>query len=63
MMPIAPDLVAGPEDAMSDALDKLSRSSVQRLLVTHDGRLPGIISHADASLWLDRERLREELSR
>jgi Zn-dependent protease/CBS domain-containing protein len=63
MMPIGPDLVAGPEVAMSDALDKLSRSSVQRLLVTHDGRLLGIISHADVSRWLDRERLREELSR
>jgi Zn-dependent protease/predicted transcriptional regulator len=62
MIPLGPELTVAPEDAMVDALDKLSGASAGRILVTRGDRLVGIISHTDVARWLDRQRLREELS-
>jgi len=49
-----PALEVGPEESMGRVLDKLTGSSVGRLLVTRDGRLEGIITPADVAGWIKR---------
>jgi Zn-dependent protease/CBS domain-containing protein len=62
MLPIGPELVVAPEARMTEALNKLSRSPAQRVLVVHEGIVLGMITHTDVSRWLDRQRLREEFA-
>ena len=56
------DVAVGPDDSIADAMQKLTESPAGRVLVTADDRLLGIISQADIARWLERQRLRDEVS-
>jgi Zn-dependent protease/CBS domain-containing protein len=63
MLPIEDGVVARPDESMSDVLEKLGKSKARRVLVTRGSELVGIITQTDVARWLDRARLREEISR
>ncbi|MBR9988534.1 MAG: site-2 protease family protein [Gemmatimonadetes bacterium] len=62
MLPLSPDIVVQPDASMADTMQKVNDSSVGRVLVADGDRLLGIISQADIARWLERQRLREEVS-
>jgi Zn-dependent protease/predicted transcriptional regulator len=62
MTSAGPGNMVGPEDELPVALEKLAGSAAGRVLVTHGGRLLGILSHTDVSRCVERERLRAQLN-
>jgi Zn-dependent protease/CBS domain-containing protein len=61
MVPLSAEIAVAPDDDMIEALQKLDASRLGRVLVTHDGRLVGLISQSDIARWLERVRLRAEI--
>lgn len=61
MVPLSPEIAVAPDDGMIEALQKLNASRLGRVLVTHDGRLVGLIAQSDIARWLERTRVREEV--
>jgi Zn-dependent protease len=62
MIPISSGITVAPHASVADAMQKLNESPVGRILVTEGDRLLGIISQADVARWLERQRIREEVS-
>jgi len=62
MIPISSGITVAPHASVADAMLKLNESPVGRILVTEGDRLLGIISQADVARWLERQRIREEVS-
>lgn len=59
-------VVAGPEEPLAHALERMAREQVRRLPVVEDERLVGILAQADVSRSADANdtgRMVEEISR
>lgn len=55
IMAPAPDgLTVSPDEPMTQVVEKMDASRVERVLVTHDDHLDGIITVADLTIWLRR---------
>lgn len=57
MTPIGEDNVVRPDAAITDVLEKLSRSPARRVLVSTNGHIQGIITANDITRFLERSRL------
>jgi Zn-dependent protease/CBS domain-containing protein len=53
LTPAAALVTAGPDDAVSDALDKLTRRDVAQLPVVTEGRLVGMLVLRDITRWIE----------
>jgi hypothetical protein len=55
VMASAPDgLTVTPDEPMTQVLEKMESSGLERVLVTQDDHLEGIITVADLAIWLRR---------
>jgi CBS domain-containing protein len=55
VMARAPDgITVSPDEPMTQVLEKMESSGIERVLVTHDDHLEGIITVADLTVWLRR---------
>jgi Zn-dependent protease/CBS domain-containing protein len=56
MTPAKNNVTTSPEEDMSQVLEKMENSGIQRVLVTDNGNLEGIITGRDLSVWLQRKQ-------
>ena len=59
MTPVDETNTVRSDDDVDRVMDRLSQSSLKRVLVVDDGELVGIISPVDIAQWLERTRLPE----
>jgi len=59
MTPVDETNTVRSDDDVDRVMDRLSQSSLKRVLVVDDGELVGIISPVDIAQWLERARLPE----
>jgi Zn-dependent protease/CBS domain-containing protein len=62
MIPLTAELVAAPDDPLTNVLEKLSAAQTRRILVLHGDQLAGIMSQADVSRLIEKEHLREQVT-
>ncbi|HEX6135488.1 MAG TPA: site-2 protease family protein [Longimicrobiales bacterium] len=62
MVPLSDAITVGPNDSMNRAMEKMSEARIGRVLVTDGDRLLGIISQTDVARWIERARLRAEIT-
>ncbi|MFW6359992.1 MAG: site-2 protease family protein [Chroococcales cyanobacterium] len=54
MIPAKQDVIVAPETKMTDVLEKMQESELQRVLVVQNDQLEGIITGRDIASWLRR---------
>jgi Zn-dependent protease/predicted transcriptional regulator len=59
MVRVEDGAVVGPDDEMTDVLDRLGDSQARRVLVARSGELAGLITHGDIARWIERVRMLE----